>query len=255
MPLTPGGEADSAGVPWAGREFRANPSAGDDGSADPELIEAIDGFRSGELGLEDVVAALHEARLLLPLLTTAGDEGVGPHGQRVDKTQELALVTVAGPDGRRALPAFTSVAALSAWNRAARPVPIEASRVAVALATEGTPLLVLDPGSETHLVLRRPAFRALATGEEWVPAWADPEVRDAIDAALEDEPDVVAATLEPGDADARLAGPDLRIALALAPGLDRDGLDELVNRLAQAWAGDPVIAERADALGIRLVAA
>ena len=33
--------ADSAGFPWAGRSFEANPFAGDDGSADPALIGAI----------------------------------------------------------------------------------------------------------------------------------------------------------------------------------------------------------------------
>ena len=36
-----GGTADSAGVPWEGRSFRPNPAAGDDGSADAALADAL----------------------------------------------------------------------------------------------------------------------------------------------------------------------------------------------------------------------
>ncbi|MBN9606928.1 MAG: SseB family protein [Actinomycetales bacterium] len=250
-----GGEADSAGIPWAGRAFRPNPDAGDDGAADPAVLAALGAFRDGSAGLPEVVAALHGSRLLLPLVAEAGDEGVGPHGQRVDKTQELALVTVAGPDGRATLPAFTSVATLAAWNREARPIPIASSRVALALGAEQTPLLVIDPGSPSRLVLRRPAFRALATGEAWVPPWDDPEVREAVRGAARAEPAVRAIALEPGDPAADLTGPDLRIALALDPGLDTDALQGLLGRLTAAWAEDALLAERADALGVRLVAA
>ena len=106
--------ADSAGVPFAGRAFHENPGADDDGSAPPLLLEAIRRFRAREVGAAEVVVAVHGSRLLIPLVAVRGDEGVGAHGQLVDKTQELSIVTVAGPDGRNVLPAFTSVAALSA---------------------------------------------------------------------------------------------------------------------------------------------
>jgi hypothetical protein len=46
--------ADSAGFPWAGRSFEANPFAGDDGSADPTLISAIERFRAGEASVVEV---------------------------------------------------------------------------------------------------------------------------------------------------------------------------------------------------------
>ena len=174
--------ADSAGVPFEGRSFHENPGAGDDGSAPPRLLEALKRFRAHEVGAAEVVAALHGARLLIPLVAVRGAEGVGTHGQLVDKTQELSIVTVAGPDGRNVLPAFTSVAALTVWDAAARPIPIDAARVALAAASEGTPLIVLDPGSPTEFAIRAPAFEAVATGAVWTPSYADEAVLDALDA-------------------------------------------------------------------------
>ena len=82
--------SDSAGVPFAGRAFTPNPGAGDDGSADPRLIEALRRFRAGGFGPVEVIDAARSARLLIPLLAERGDEGVGAHGQTVDKTQELS---------------------------------------------------------------------------------------------------------------------------------------------------------------------
>src|SRR5476651_656348 len=98
--------ADSAGVPFEGRSFQENPGAGDDGSAPPRLLEVLRRFGTHEVGAAEVVAALHGVRLLIPLVAVRGDEGVGAHGQLVDKTQELSIVTVASPDGRNVLPAF-----------------------------------------------------------------------------------------------------------------------------------------------------
>jgi hypothetical protein len=247
---------DSAGVPFAGRRFHENPGAGDDGAAPAAVLEAIRRFRVRELGAPEVIAALHGARLLVPLVAVRGDEGVGVHGQLVDKTQELSIVTVEGPDGRAVLPAFTSVAAMRAWDATSRPIPIEAPRVALAAASEGTPLVVVDPGSETEFAVRRPALRALATGEPWTPAIDDPEVLAAFEAANAGEEDhVVAIGVAPGDPDARLAGPELLVRLSLRPGLREDVLAEVLGRLQARWAGQPVIAERVDSIGIRLEAA
>ncbi len=245
-------ESDSAGVPFAGRSFHENPGAGDDGSAPPRLIEALLRFRAHELGAAEVVAALHGERLLIPLVAVRGDEGVGAHGQLVDKTQELSIVTVAGPDGRNVLPAFTSVAALSAWDAAARPIPIEAARVALAAASEGTPLLVLDPGSPTEFAVRAPAFEAVATGAAWTPSYEDEAVLGAFLASSAGEEALRAVQLAPGDPDARLAGPELLVQLSVRAGLEKDELDAMLGRLQAAWAGDPVIAARVDSIGVRL---
>jgi len=241
---------DSAGVPWEGRSFHENPDAADDGAAPERVIEAIRRFRAHEVGVAEVVEALHDARLLLPLLATRGDEGVGAHGQLVDKTQELALVTVAGPDGRPVLPAFTSTETMRGWNASARPIPLGVPRIALAVAAEGTPLIVVDPGSPTQFVLRRPSFRALATGERWVPCFEDPAVLEAFLAASSDEPALAAMQLAPGDPEARLAGAELLVQLSVRDGLAKDELDAMLARLGERWAADTLIADRVDSIGV-----
>ena len=251
-PATDSGRADSAGVPFEGRAFHENPGAGDDGSAPPRLLEALLRFRARELGAAEVIAALRGERLLIPLVAVRGDEGVGAHGQLVDKTQELSIVTVAGPDGRNVLPAFTSVAALSAWDAAARPIPIDAARVALAAASEGTPLIVLDPGSPTEFAIRAPAFEAVATGSVWTPSYDDETVLDAFLATGAKEEALRAIQLAPGDPDALLAGPELLVQLSVRAGLEKDELDALLSRLQAAWAADPVIAARVDSIGVRV---
>jgi len=244
--------ADSAGIPFEGREFHPNPAAGDDGAADPRILEAIARFRARELGVPEVLEALGAVRVLVPLLTERGDEGVGPHGQLVDKTQELALVTVAGPDGRPVLPAFTSVDAMRVWNPVARPIPVTAPRAALAAASDGLAAIVLDPGSDSEFAVRRTAFEALATGIPYLPCFADERVLQAFLAASAGEPAVRAVQLAPGDPDARLAGPELLVQLALDPGLRREELDALLARLGNAWGASETIAERVDSIAVRL---
>lgn len=247
-----GGGTDSAGVPWEGRRFHDTAASDDDGAADARLVEAIRRFRAHDLGLVDVISALRAARLLVPLVAVRGDEGVGVHGQLVDTTQELSIVTVAGPDGRAVLPVFTSVETMRRWDPVARPIPVAAPRVALAAASEGTALIVLDPGAETELGIRRPAFPAVATGERWTPASADETVLDAFLAAAADEPAVLAIQLAPGDPEARLSGPDVLVQLSLVAGLDEPALRSLLERLQRSWASDAVIAERVDSIGVRL---
>jgi hypothetical protein len=249
----PHNHGDSAGVPWEGRSFEQNPHAADDGSADPALLAALLRFRAGEGSQVEVVDAFRSARVLIPLVAEMGDEGVGPTGLAVDKTQELSIVTVAAPDGRRVLPAFTGVEALSAWNPQARPIPVDARRVALAAAGEGTDLVVLDPTSPTEFALRRPALRALATGETWHPAAEDPRVAAAVDRSIADELDVLAARVSPGDPDARLAAPEIVIALAVPHGLPPARVAAVVERLSAGWAADAVLAESADSIAVRIV--
>lgn len=246
--------ADSAGIPFEGREFHANPASDDDGSADARLLEAVRRFRARDLGMPEVVAALGPARLLVPLVTDRGDEGTGPHGQVVDKTQELALVTVAGPDGRAVLPAFSSVDAMRVWNPRARPIPVSAPRAALAAASDGVGAIVLDSGSPTEFALRRTAFEALATSSPFLPCFVDAGVLEAFLTASAGEPVVRAVQLAPGDPDARLTGPELLVQLTLDAGLSREALDALLARLGEAWAASPVIAERVDSIAVRLEA-
>lgn len=245
--------ADSAGVPWAGRSFEHNSSADDDGSAPERLIEALRRFGSRELGEEEVVDALRESRLLIPLVAVLGETGHNEHGVLIDKSQELSIVTVAGPDGRTVMPVFTSVQAMSAWNPKARPVPANAVRVALAAASESTDLVVLDPTSPTEFVIRRPALWAIAQGLTWIPSYSDAEILDAFIASAEPETAVVAVQLSPGDPHARLNGPELLVHLTLVNGLDRTSLDGLLARLQHRWGASAIIAERVDSMRVQLV--
>lgn len=197
--------------------------------------------------------ALRDARLLIPLVAVAGELGTNDHGHAIDKSQELSIVTVMGPDGRSVLPAFTSVAAMTAWNPSARPVPATASRVALAAASENTDLVVLDPTSATEFALRRPALWALVQTQPWLPSYLDTEVLSAFMDAAELEPAVVAVQLAPGDPGARLVGPELIVQLSLQPGLDQRALDDVVIRLQQRWAENDLIAARVDSLTLQLV--
>lgn len=244
--------ADSAGVPWAGRRFEENPHAQDDGSADPALLAAILAFRAGEGDQVAVAEAYRSARLLIPLVTHKGDHGVGPHGLEVDKTHELSIVTVAAPDGRPILPVFTSVAAMSRWDASARPVPVEGVRTALAAADEATDLIVIDAGSDTEFVLRRPAVWAIAQGQAWEPAFVSPEVFAGLQESVATELAVLDLTVEAGDPQARLRGPELIVRLELASGLDSAGLDAVLARLAKRWAADDRIAVLVDSLSVNL---
>ncbi|WP_100811236.1 SseB family protein [Microbacterium sp. BR1] len=244
--------ADSAGVPWEGRAFQPNPHADDDGSAPEAFLAALAAFRAGEVGQAAVVDALRAVRLLVPLIAERGETGVAPSGLTVDKTQELSIVTVAAPDGRTVLPAFSSVAAMQAWDASARPIPTPVARVAQAAVGEGTDLIVVDPGSETEFVIRRPAVWALAHGESWIPSSESVEVRQAFLESIATELAAVDIVLEPGDPSARLRGPETIVRLSLLRGLERQELDPVLARLAQRWAADDRIATLVDSLTVRL---
>jgi SseB protein N-terminal domain len=244
--------ADSAGQPWAGRHFEPNASAGDDGSAPPILLEALTRFRAGEAGEAEVVEAFRSSRLLVPLLTVLGEAGVDERGRTIDKSQELSIVTVEGPDGRSVLPVFSSVAAMTTWNPVARPVPVTGPRVAAAAAGEGTDLVVLDPTSDTEFALRRPALWAIVKGEEWAPSFRSEEVARAFAVTVIEEPAVLELGLMPGDPEAKLRGPELVVTLTLAPGLSTTQLNELLARLSSRWETSELIAQKVDSLEVSL---
>ena len=244
--------ADSAGVPWEGRSFQDNPHAGDDGSADPALRAALHAFAAGEGDAAAIVDAYRAARLLIPLIAEKGDSGIGAHGLPVDKTQELAIVTAAAPDGRKVLPVFTSVEAMARWDAAARPVPADGVRTALAAASDDTDLIVIDPGSDTEFVLRRPAVWALGQQIAWQPPHRSAEVFTGLQESISGELAVLDLAVEAGDPSGRLRGPELVVHLQLIHGLEQAELDAVLARLARRWAADDRIAVLVDSLTVKL---
>jgi len=216
-------------------------------------MESLAAFRAGNLGEADVVREIINSRFLIPLLAEVGDTGVTASGLSVDKSQELSIVTVRAPDGRSALPVFTSVAAMSVWNARARPVPASAERIALAAASEGTDLLIIDPMSVSEFALRRPALWAIAKSLPWTPCYLNGKVLDALTEAARPEGAIRAVAMAAGDPQSRLAGPELVVRLTIAAGLTQTELDILLSRIQERWALSEIIAEQVDSLTVQLV--
>ena len=255
--------ADSAGQPFEGRSFQPNPFQGDTGEADPVLRAALASFTEARAGTDPVaredaftavVHALHSVRLLVPLMTEAGDVGVTDEGRVVEKSQELSIVHVEGPDGRAVAPLFSSVQAMGVWSAQARPVPVESARAALATAAEGLALMVLDPGSPHSLTLRRSALRAVAASEPYVSPLLDEEVRAALAAGLEPPGQVVVSfDLHSGDPSHTLSGPEVVVALRVTPGLTADQLSSLLGEVTASWSDNALLQARVDGLGIKVL--
>lgn len=263
-----GGAADSAGQPWAGRSLsgddaRIHNFEDDDGAADPGYLAALAALAAGDGDEAAVVAALATARVFVPILATLAEEAEGANGLHADKQADMALVTLKAPDGRTALPVFTSAASLKAWHPEARPVAVYAARAALSAVAEGAELLVLDPGSAVTFVVRRPAVWALAQQRDWTPSYADPDLARSLGEAAVGFPTVRRVEIHPGGGVAALAadgtqlpgggsGPELRVLLYLEDGLDAAGVQSIVSGLNSAWARNEVFAERVDSIEVKL---
>lgn len=250
--MSPG--ADSAGQPWEGRHFEPNAHTADDGSAPPAFRAAIAALRAGETTLAAVVDVVRDCRFLIPLVAVAGETGLTDDGHLVDKTQELSIITVVGPDGRPVLPVFSSVDTMRHWRPDARPVPADAVRVALAAAAEHTDRVVIDARSpETLLVLPRPAVWAIAQGVPWVPAVDDPAVLEAVARPAAAHPEIWALTLLAGDPQGRGEAPEVIVRLGVSDETSPERLRAIIAALSEAWAGDATVAERIDALTVQPV--
>ncbi|MYV71110.1 SseB family protein, partial [Streptomyces sp. SID2131] len=93
----------------------------DDGTADPRLAAALAAWAEDRTAHGPVLAALREARLLVPVVAVLGEVETDENGLRREKTSDMAVPTLTAGD-RRALPAFTSTASLALWDPQARPV-------------------------------------------------------------------------------------------------------------------------------------
>lgn len=262
-----GGSTDSAGRSWEGRDLsgQGNPLHNfdqDDGTADAAYTAASSALIDGSGGEADVVRALATARVFVPIVAQLAEEEAGAHGLSADKQADMALVTVQAPDGRRALPVFTSIAALEAWHSEARPVAVYAARAALSAVAEKAELLVVDPGAELTFVVRRPAMWALAKQQEWVPSYEDEWLTGIVSQAVAVETDISGVGLAPGGgigaktASGKIvagggAGPELRLVLKVREGLGRTELQALAARLQRRLGGDADFMERVDSLEIR----
>lgn len=249
---------DSAGQPWAGRLLRPNPFAGDDGSTPAPLRAALDTTDPDER-LQAVAEVLGGVRVLVPVVAHAhpgrtADGAVAahdPHGSgdpQADACASAAMVSVQTPDGRAALPIFSSVEQCHAWRPDCRPVPVEGGRAALAAVSDADSLLVLDAAAAQPVLLGRPAVWAIAQGRTWLPSWADPQLPEIAARALRGITEVRGIRLERGDSS------ELRAVLAIRPGLAREQVEMVVAQAQHALSRDAEITDRVDSLELYPVA-
>lgn len=133
------------------------PAEPDVGASDPALLAALES--ADEQLIRSVLAT---ARLLVAVVALPGDEHASEG--------EMALALLEAPDGNQALPAFTGLAALTAWRTDARPVPRPAAQVLAYAEAESLAAVILDPGTVHSFTLWRSDFQSPAPAYR-APTW------------------------------------------------------------------------------------
>jgi hypothetical protein len=182
--------------------------AGDTGGADPAVSAALAAYAAGAATEHAVLTAVAASRLLVPVvavLAEASADGTVPPvpasahpGSRSEKETEMALPTLIGNDGRKAVIAFTGTDTVRRWRADARPVPVPSARLWPAVEAEQADAVVIDVAGPVPLVVEGARLRALASGEPPPFPHEDPDVRAQVAAVTDD------FTLGPGGRDAEL---------------------------------------------------
>lgn len=191
---------------------------GDTGEADPRLRAALGAYAAtgSPAARAEALAALAGARLFAAVTATSTAEHVeAGTGLRAESTAEMALLTLVGSAGGRAVPLFLDVGTTVAFRPGARPVPLRGPEACAAALEDGAVAVLVDPPGAA-LVVTGGDLRELAAGRVPVagaplstartsatalttPDRVEQPLLDAVAAALRDEP-VRAARL--------LTGPD-----------------------------------------------
>jgi len=220
----------------------------DDGGPDPRAAAALSAFAAGQGSEHAALSALAGARLLVPVVAVlseavpAGGGGSPAHADpapgdaagpgrplRREKVSEMALPTLVGADGRRAVLAFTCLRSLTGWRASARPVPVTARQVWQAGAGEAD-AVVIDVAGPVPFEIDGARLAALAQGRPPPLPHEDPDLLAVAGAALAGEPLIAGFALAPGR-----GGSDLTIELALASGAGpgQPRVQEAIGRAAQ----------------------
>ncbi len=193
--------------------------AGDAGGADPAVTAVLAAYAAGQATEQAALTAIAATRLLVPVVAVPVEpdarpgegagrpgEGAGRAGEKEgaeQKETEMALPTLIGNDGRKAVIAFTGTETIGRWRADARPVPVSAARLWPAVAAEQADAVVIDVAGPVPLVVEGARLAALAGGALPPPPHLDPDVRAQVAAVTRD------FTLGPG-------GPDAELTVTLA---------------------------------------
>jgi hypothetical protein len=178
---------------------------------------ALAAYARGTGSEHDALQAVAGARLLVPVvavLTEATQAGT-------EKESEMALPTLIGGDGRKALIAFTGTETLSRWRADARPVPVPARLVWEAALSEAADAVVIDVAGPVPLAVEGARLRALARNQPPPLPHEDPDIHAEV-AAVTDR-----FTLKPAEQDT-----DLLVILETADAARaRDMAEQIAIRL------------------------
>src|SRR5258706_12149103 len=182
-----------------------DPSFRDDGSADRGVTEALQAFAASRGSEQAALTALASSRLLVPVVAVLAERS-GP----AEKASEMAMPTLIGLDGRRAIPAFTCLDSMRGWRADARPVAAAADRVWQAAAADCC-AVIIDVAGPVPLAVEGARLAALAQGQPVPAPCTDSDVHEIVTDVLAGQLAVAAFELRPG-------GPehDLVIALTLS---------------------------------------
>jgi hypothetical protein len=240
----------------------------DHGDADPAVTTALSAFAAGTGGEHAALTALAGTRLLVPVVAVLADEvaadpehqpsggsradGTGPDGQvpasraaaAGEKASDMAMPVIVGRDGRRALPAFTSAAALRQWKPDGRPVPVRAAGVWQSAVQENC-AVIIDIAGPVPLAVEGARLAALSAGTPVPALFEDPDVWQLVaDTAAEFVPGVRVRLTEPrGTLDFTLElAPPQGAAVAVPEAAASQIGDAVTKRLAgRARAGIAVV--------------
>lgn len=136
----------------------------DDGAAPAAVVDALEAYAADPSAYAQVLAAVAESRLLVPVVAVLGDVEYDEQGLAHDKSSDMATVLLTGADGRQALLAFTSLTAMAAWRPDARPVPVPARDAARAALQDDADALVIDVAGAAPFAIEGEDLRGLARG-------------------------------------------------------------------------------------------
>ena len=109
-----------------------------------------------------VAAAVRQERLLVPVVPAPEGSLPEDDADPCGTGDAMASVTFIAGDGRRALLAFSSLAALAAWDPEARPLPQPGREIAASAVAGGLDGVIIDIASPHRIVLSGPDLTTAA---------------------------------------------------------------------------------------------
>jgi hypothetical protein len=232
----------------------------DDGTADPSVRKELADFAAGQGSERAALTALAYSRLLVPVVAVLAEQigepatdHPGPPGTNPpdhnppddnppdhnspdpgsgilqgEKASDMAMPTLIGLDGRRAIPAFTCMESMRAWQRDARPVPVPASQVWEAATADGC-AVIIDVAGPVPIAVEGARLDALARGQSAPAPCSDADVQQVVSDVLAGQPAIAGFELRPGGAEH-----DLVIALTMSGDGAGHDVTEVATRIGNA---------------------